>query len=252
MIPSKLFKDIIKYLYSNIDYSKLSSDDYSKLVNDIKSINKKYDINIDPYQIIYIRDTFIYLLSKTKGTYAHRIGEYIFLEYNNNVNIINIAHKYNIPPIDIVHQILIELKHESHDIEKIIKEKKLPKDIQKQMSLINKYNPNTWFDVKVPKLTEKINKLNSNYKTKKDLKKHGKCPDILFDSECLYKDNKKIKWIVFRPYILFDCDLHIRDIQKIVNNFNRFGNGLILYNDILCSKSFIKKINTYIDTFINF
>lgn len=247
-IPSKALKDINKYFNENVKYSKLTTVERSHLINDIATICKKHEITISPLQMIAMRDTFIYLLSKTKGTMAHRLGDNIIADYKSKMAILKIAEKYELPPMAIVNQILIENKHESHKIEKMIKKQSMPKEIQGQMLEIMKIDPLFWFPCNVPNIHSKLDKLKCAYKLKYDLRKMGKCPDILFDNKCTYK-RRSFTWIVFKPYILFDSSLHIHDIQKTVNNFSRFGTGLILYNDIICSRSFIKKIDSYVDTY---
>lgn len=248
MISSKALKDINKYFDSNVKYSKLTTIERSVIISNINRICVTYKIQISPLKIINMRDTFIYLTSKTKGTYAHRIGDNIFIDYKNKIPIMDIAKKYELPPMSIVYQILIETKHETHKIEKMIKKQLLPKEIQVQMSDIMKNDPMFWFPCNIPNIHSKLNNLNCSYKLKYDLKKQGKCPDILFDSVCTFH-RKKFNWIVFKPYILFDSSLHLHDIQKTIINFSRFGTGLILYNDIICSRSFIKKIDAYVDTY---
>lgn len=247
-IPSKALKDINKYLNKNVKYNKLTTIERICLITDITAICKAHKITISPLHIIAMRDTFIYLLSKTKGTLAHRLGDNIIIDYNGKMYIIDIAKKYNLPPMAIVNQILIENKYESHKIEKMIKKQKLPKDIQGQMPEIMKIDPLFWFPCNIPNIHNKLNKLQCTYQIKYDLRKMGKCPDILFDNKCTFK-RRSFSWIVFKPYILFDSTLHLHDIQKTVNNFSRFGTGLILYTDIICSKSFIKKIESYIDVY---
>lgn len=247
-IPSKALKDINKYFNKHVKYGKLTTIERIQLINDTITICKGHKIEISPMQLITMRDTFIYLLSKTKGTLAHRLGDNIMIDYNSKMSIINIAEKYDLPPMAIVNQILIENKYESHKIEKMIKKQKLPKDIQGQMTEIMKIDPLFWFPCNIPNIHNKLNKLHCAYQIKYDLRKMGKCPDILFDNKCTYK-RKSFSWIVFKPYILFDSPLHLHDIQKTVNNFSRFGTGLILYNDIVCSKSFIKKIESHVDVY---
>lgn len=247
-ISSRTLKHINKYFNEKVEYNKLNTIEIAKLISDITDICKKNNSVISPSIIIDMRNTYIFLLSKTRGTFAHKIGDLILLDYIHKTPIIDIAKKYKLPSMSVVNQILIETKHESHKIEKMIKKKMLPKEIQIQMSEIMKNDPIFWFNYNIPNIHDKINKLNCAYKLKYDLKKYGKCPDILFDNECIYK-RKIFRWIVFKPYILFDSSLHIHDIQKTINNFKRFGQGIILYNNILCSKSFIKKIEIYVDIY---
>ena len=80
------------------------------------------------------------------------------------------------------------------------------------------------------------------------LGKYGKCPDVLFDEICVFK-SIKFKWIIFKPYILFDNTLHLLDIKKNIIYFNKYGPGLLLYNEILCSKTFLRKININVKTY---
>lgn len=247
-IPSKAFKDINKIFSERVKYSRLTIVERSEIISHLIVINNQYGINISPLHILAMRDTFIYLLSKTKGTMAHRLGDVIISDYKSKIPIINIAKKYELPPMSIVRQILIETKHESHKIDNMIKKKTFPKEMQSQMFDIMTNDPTFWFPCNIPNIHNKLNKLKCTYKLKYDMKKSGKCPDILFDSVCTYK-RRSFNWIVFKPYVLFDSSLHIHDIQKTINNFSRFGTGLILYNEIVCSKSFIKKINVYVDTY---
>lgn len=247
-IPSKAFKDINKIFNERVKYSRLTIVERSEIISDLVLINHRHGININPLYMLAMRDTFIYLLSKTKGTMAHRLGDVILLEYKSKIPIVNISKKYELPPMSIVRQILIETKHESHKIDNMIKRKIFPKEMQPQMPDIMKNDPTFWFPCNIPNIHSKLSKLKCDYKLKYDLRKSGKCPDIMFDSACTYK-RKTFNWIVFKPYILFDNNLHIHDIQKVISNFSRFGTGLILYNEIVCSKSFIKKINVYVDTY---
>lgn len=247
-ISGKALKEIIAYFNEHVVYNKLTTIECNKMIYDISAINRKHEIIISPSNIILMRDTFIYLLSKTKGTMAHRLGDIILYEYKHKEKILDIAKKYNLPPMAVISQILIETKHESHKIEKMMERGTLPREIQKQMKEIIENDPKFWFIRTVPNIHNKLGKLNCKYKLKYDLKHNGKCPDILFDNRCTYK-RRSFNWIVFKPYVLFNSHLHIHDIQKTINNFSRFGTGLILYNDIICSVSFIKTIHVHIDTY---
>lgn len=248
IISSKILKDIVKFFMEHINYKKLTNIDIALYTNKIDTINKLYKTNISHSQIIDMRNAFIFLLAKTKGTLAHRLGDKIYTEYKNKNAIIDISKKYVLPTMTIVRQILIELKYESHKIETIIKKNAFPKDIQAQLPSILKNDPIFWYVSNIPKIYNKINKLNTEYTIKYDLIKFGKCPDILFNKICQYK-RKEFIWIVFKPYILFDSYLHMHDIEKIINNFKRYGPGLILYTDIICSNSFIKKLHTTVEIY---
>lgn len=248
IIPNKAIKDIIKIINENIQYNKLPVIEQNKFISKILSINCGNDINLNPHQIIYIRDTYILLLSKTKGTEAHKIGDKILLDYKNKVPILNIANKYELPPMAIVYQILIEKKYESHVIAKMINKRKLSKTILNQFNEIIPYDPAIWYPYNIPNIYPKINRLNCTYQIKYDFQKLGKHPDILFLNPCTYK-HKTFSWIITKPYILFDCKLHLHDIQKNINNFSKYGVGLILYNEIICSNSFLKKIHAYVETY---
>lgn len=247
IISSKILKYIIKIIENNyINYTKLSNIDKNKLNNDLISINDKYNINLSLMQILMMRDTYICLLAKTKGVIAHRLGEYIITDYNNNIPISDISKKYNLPSMTIIYQILIENKNESHKIDKIIKNNLLPKPIQDQMTQISKLDPILWYDYNIPSIDNELKKIKCSYKSYHNIS--NKFPNILFEKICFYK-GKVFKWIVYKSYVLFNSNLHIHDINKIIKKFQKFGPGLILYNDIICSESFIKKININIDTY---
>lgn len=254
IVPSKAIKDINNIFNSNIKYSILSVNERNELAHQIININNKYDINVLPQQIIEIRNTFIFLLSKTQGTRAHRLGDEIMNNYKSKMTIIDIANTYGLPPMSIVYQILIEKKYESHIIDNMMKKHKLPKDIQSQLADIVSCDPAFWYSCNIPNIYSKLNRLKCNIKVKYDIKKEintDKCPDILIDEDgkpCVYK-RQKFHWIVFKPYILFDNYLHTHDIQKTINNHSQLGTGLILYKDIICSKSYIKKMNVCINTY---
>lgn len=250
ILKSKHIKIINKYLNDHINYSKLTNSQKNTLITDILLLLDQNNIYLAPNRILTIRDTFIYLLSKTKGTIAHKYGEFIFTDFNNSISVIDISKKYKIPPMAVLNQILIELKYESHKIEKIIKKQSLPKEIYLHIQLTELINmdPQHWYNYNVPNIYDMLLNIKCSFTLKKNNKKNGKYPDVLFDNICDYK-GQLFNWMVFKPYTLFDSTLHYRDIQKTLNNFNKLGTGIILYNDIICSKSFLKKIGVYVDLY---
>ena len=254
LLSSSILKDLNAALNNYNKYNKLSTMEQDNLVSNLNILNNKYKIVIQPQQIIYMRDTYVYLLSKTKGTQAHRVGDNIIVQYNKGIFIMDIAEQYNLPPMTVVRQILIEKKYESHKIDAMIKRYALPNPMLPQLSNILRNDPSFWFQYKHPNIYNKLHKLQCNIKIKYDIKKEKniiKSPDILIDEQgkpCVFK-KQLFHWIVFKPYILFDNYLHQHDIQKTINNFGHYGSGLILYNDIICSRSFLKKVDVSVNTY---
>ena len=245
IIPSDSMKKINNYLNTIQTYSKITIKEQNSLLKLLKEINNG-DVKILPSQLIDIRDCYVYLLSKTKGTLTHRLGSDIYKDYSNKMSITDIAKKYNVPSINVLYQILIEKKQESHVIYKTITHlNSLQNGFKSQIGDIINNSPSYWYYKAIPNIH---NKIKNKYVTKYDMKKNGKSPDILFIEPLQYK-RKMINWIVFKPYILFDNKLHYNDIKKVINNFQHLGNGIILYNDIICTQYFMKKININIDTY---
>jgi hypothetical protein len=243
-IPSAFFNELNRYIHKNLEYySELNNKDKIEFNQFIKSLNKKYEITLDFNKVIEMRNVYIYLLSKRKGIIANRYGEKIITEYNASHNIVEIANKYNLPPMSILYQILIEQKNESHNIKKIIKRRMYPEIILKQMPLIEKLDPGHWFINKkfnLPSIVKKIN-VKCIYGIKRS-------PKIKIIDPFLINDDL-ITWVDVKPYILFDNIISLVDANKTYNKYQHMGMGLILYSDIICSSAFIKKIKANINVF---
>lgn len=246
MISSKLLKTLNAFICKNLEYySPLTAEDQKKLVDFLHEHNVT---ELTPLKVIEMRNIYMYILSKTKGTLANRYGDNIYNDYKNKELIVDIANKYELPPMSVLYQILIELKNESHKISKLLADKtKLPKDIQDQLKSVMLSDPELWLPVHRINIYDHIKKLDVPFVY--DINpKHGKMPNILFNEPFTYK-KKTFKWIEIKKYMLFDNKLLLSDANKTINKFSRFGHGLILYSDIKCSRSFLKKINAYIDTY---
>lgn len=207
----------------------------------IKKFLNETKIQIPISILIEIRDVYMYLLSKSKGTLANKLGEKIFMHYNNKKPILEIANIYSLPPFSILYQILIELKHETHVIEKMLKNPTLlPNDIKKQLKCIKNSIPEQW----LPKYSISIRKVIFN------AKKMGGIINnlfIRFNKLIVYK-NKVFIWIDICPYILFDHSLQFKQIRRTNLKYKHIGPGLILFPNIVCSHAFIKQcgnIETY-------
>jgi hypothetical protein len=237
IVPSRVLKVIIKLITKFNTWTKISNNEYNEAINELKNINIKYKTNITINHYINIRNTYILLLFKTTGIIIHRLGDDIIKDYNNDISILQISKKYNFSPLSIIYQILIELKYESHKIEKMFKKNTLPKNIQNQISNISQYDPIEWFPYIKLNITDKLKKIKCKY----NIVKINKEKLVLFDNKCKY-NNVIFNWIMIKSYTLFNTELHLYDIQKTINKFKKYGNGVILYYDIICSKSFVKKI----------
>lgn len=246
---SKVFNEINKFIHDNLEYyDQLSVPDHHKIICFVSNINKKYNISINLLKFIEMRNLHIYMLSKTKGTLANKYGESIYNDYKNNESIVSIASKYKLPPISILYQILIELKNETHNIDKLLMDnKKLPKQIQTQMRDIMTLNPILWIPKYHIDIYSIAKKINTNFEYNINLKNRKK-PNILFDKEYTYK-NISLQWIEVKYHMLYDNNLLLSDIKKILYKYNKYGKGLIVYSDIICSSSFKKKINVNINIY---
>lgn len=251
IVSKKVIKEIKKHI--NIHYDVITTEEKKELTDLCSKLNKENKkISLHIGQLVMIRNSFIYLLSKRVGTFVLKLGENIMKMYKDNMHIIDIAKHYNLPPMSIVCQILMESGLESHKIQKAInKPSLLPDDIQSQMKSIIRHDPMHWYQYKIPKIIDKINKLNCSYVIKQNTRHTGKQPSILFKSACEYNGNL-LNWIELKNYILFDDNIFLHDINKTLFNFNRFGHGLILFLDIVCTKSFINKLSVVIDTYTEF
>lgn len=249
---SKVLKEINKFINKNFEtYKILTHHDYNKIQEFLDEINKKYNTSFNITSFTKVRNTYMYFLSKTKGVLTSRYGDNIMEKYKNNEPIICIAELYKLPPKNVLYQILIELKIESHIINKLLTTNinKLPKNIQTQLQQITLSDPKVWISNDQALLNNKINciynkikELNIPFKYDINNKSY---PTILFESSCKYK-NITFTWIDIKKYILFDNDKILNDIDKTISKYSRYGIGLILFEDIICSKSFINKIKNKI------
>ena len=229
-------------------YSRIYPEDVKKIHKFLEEINGVITLK----QFINIRNIFMLMLSKRKGILATRYGTDIINMYKHKDGVIDIANKFQLPPMTVVNQILIELGKESHKVEFMVNNMtKLPKDIQNQMVQIIEMDPNNWVQTdnceNYSKLYYSLCKLNVEFSF--DIKpKGGKQPNILFKNPIIV-DKKQVYWIECRPYLLFDNNNLLTDATKIYNKFNSLGFGIILYTDIICSRSFLKKINNSVKSY---
>ena len=252
VISSKVLKDINNYIHKKLEYySKISNTDMKDIVNYLEYIFTKYNIKLDINKFIEMRDVYMYILSKSKGTLANKHGPEIINDYNKNIPIIKIAKRYKLPPMSILYQILIELKYESHIICKLLKSpSKLPKILRTQLPIVLKHTPLTWIRIPPIDIYSKIKKIQMPFIYDTSQTK-GKRPIIVFNELVVYK-KKSFQWIEIKPFMLFDNKLLLSDANKSFNKFQRFGHGLVLYTDIICSRSFMNKLKVSIDTYTFF
>lgn len=246
-----IISKLIKLIHSFSTYALLTLNEQLLLLEQLKKINSMFNINISNSQIICMRNTYVYLLFKKKGTKVHKYGENIYNDYNNKISIIDIANKYKLFPYQVFQQILIESKYDSDQIYKMMSfPNLLPLQMKKNAHILLDNNPNLWFNFNLPiqNVYNKLRKLNCEYIVKYDLKKLGKCPDIIMNKNITY-NNISFQWIEFKNYMIFDNNIILNDINHIATKYKRFGNGLLLYTDIICSKSFIKHLPVHIQSY---
>jgi hypothetical protein len=229
---NRLLKDINIFIHSNLEYySEIKQEDIIKITKFL--INQP--ISIDKF--IEMRNVYMYMLYKRKGVLTSRYGEQIIKKYHDNEPIIQIANKYKLPPFSVLYQILIELKYETHIIEKmLIHHKRLPNNIRSQLPEIIKSNPVLWLNTVKCNIYHDIKKIGTEF-----IYKQKSAPIILFKSTCTF--NKiRFDWIEIKKYMIFDNKYLLSDINKTAHKYAKYGNGLVLYSDIICSPTFIKKI----------
>jgi len=252
MYSTKILHEIISYIHKHLEYySKIQKKDISNYTIFIESINKKNNLQLSLEKMIDLRDVYIYFLANSKGIIASRYGNDIFNDYTKGLNILDIANKYNLPPISVLYQVLIEKQYEYHQIKELLADiDKLPIDLKNQMSIINKYNPSYWLNFdklcqtlhlwicsksQVIKKIKTITDIPFNYHTN-DL------PSIIFDTVVTYK-NLSFKWIIIKKHIIFNHPLIEKYIHKLIKKYNHLGQGLLIFTDIYCSKKFIQQFN---------
>lgn len=237
-------KDLNKFIHTNLEYySEINTDDIKK----IEQFLSKLPIKIQLNKFIEMRNLYMYMLSKRKGILTNRYGDYIIKRYHNNESIIQIANKYKLPPLSVLYQILIELKYETHVIEKMLTHtKRMPSIIQQQLSDINKTNPLLWLPSINVNIYNDIKKLGVEFEYKKKL-----APLVIFRVICSY--NKiQFNWIEIKKYMLFDNKLILMDINKTIHKYAKYGKGLVLFSDIICSPQFIKKLQCHVGNYMFF
>lgn len=231
---SKDIKKVLQFIHLRLEaYKPITNKDADLIRKFIKE--NKFPLSVD--QIIEIRNVYMYLLSKIKGTLASKLGEKIFNRYKNRESIIEIAKKYSLPPFSVLYQVLIELKNETHVIEKILQKPDImPPDLKKQLKDIKNTIPGKWLTNYYPI----IKKVLTHAKKIGNATINGLF--ISYDKITVYR-NKIFIWIEICPHILFDHTLQSQVINKINIKYKNRGPGIILFPNIICSTSFLKNYN---------
>lgn len=236
-------KEIQKHILNHlVYYSPIKQEHIYHIYDLLKKINNVLSFT----QIVYIRNLYMYMLSKRQGVVALRHGEEIYKLYKKDPqSIIKIAETYNLPPMNVVNQILCEIGKESHVIDNMMNKNnnRLPKNIQQQMPQLLQTDPAKWLNLDndinnrliYTLLTKKNIKFISNYSEGK------KVPSIVFDKTILF-DGRRIKWIELIPHGIYDNDFLFSEHRKIHYIFRKLGQGLVVYTCIICSKPFIEKM----------
>lgn len=250
MYSNRLISEVINYIHNKLEYyCEIEENDLKEYKKFIDNINKKHKTELNFDKMIVLRNTYIYFLANSKGTIVNKYGNDIITSYNEGISVINIATKYRLPPISVLYQILIEKQYEYHQIKKMLLEPKLlPVDLKKQMSDINKYNPNHWLNfnklcqaselwictkTSIVKKIKTISDVHFSYNM-------DNLPTIIFDKPISYKKINDIKWIDIRKHMIFNHKLIEHYINKIIKKYDHLGFGLIVFTDIYCSKKFLQ------------
>jgi hypothetical protein len=241
--------EIEKYIIKIINkkpyycYSKITNDELDNIYN---TILQKYNIdNLNKNIILSIRASYVknYMINNHKNINYN--NKKIIIDYNNNINILEISTRYDISPLNLLRFIFTNIY--SKKLTYLIKHKNILNKFDLiQLDLAIENDVYALIDNSVV-LTESINyeldiqkfldKHNIKYKTQDQLveeqtKLHGhpiSTPDFLIKSN-LYIDNHKINWIDAKNYYGANISFIKKSINKQILKYNKnYGYGCIIF-----------------------
>jgi hypothetical protein len=241
--------EIEKYIIKIINkkpyycYSKVNNDELDNIYN---TILQKYNIdNLNKNIILSIRASYIknHMINNHKNINYNK--KKIIMDYNNNINILEISTRYDISPLNLLR--FIFTNKYSKKLTYLIKHKNILNKFDLiQLDLAIENDIYALIDNSVV-LTESINyeldiqkfldKNNIKYKTQDQLveeqtKLYGhpiSTPDFLIKSN-LYIDNHKINWIDAKNYYGANISFIKKSINKQILKYNKnYGYGCIIF-----------------------
>jgi hypothetical protein len=244
-ISDEIEKYIIKIINKKpyYSYSKINNDELDNIYN---TILQKYNIdNLNKNIILSIRASYVknHMINNHKNINYNK--KKIIMDYNNNINILEISTRYDISPLNLLRYIFSS-KY-SKKLTYLIKHKNILNKFDLiQLDLAIDNDIYALVDNSVV-LTESINyeldiqkfldKHDIKYKTQDQLveeqiKLYGRpisTPDFLIKSN-LFIDNKKINWIDAKNYYGANISFIKKSINKQILKYNKnYGYGCIIF-----------------------
>ncbi len=235
--PSEMMHECVKIVNSIDGFGMFTDKDLEDMKNISKQLIKKYGVEITQHQLNSIRN--IELAEKSRKVFKNifKVKENIKKDLENNMNILAISEKYNIPPMQIVKQFNLNEFFEKEDI-----------NSKYSGSVINKQAKT--FEKQVEEL---LRKNNISFKTEDDFrneKSQGLTPDFYFEIP-LEINNTVIHWMDVKNYPMYDSPLLLTKVVNQIKKYTKeFGFGAVLFNGGVLKNSKIFHENALVLTII--
>lgn len=246
IIEKNIIKDSIeKYIIKKLNkkppniYTFMNEEELNYIHDSIK---KKFNITIDKNIILSIRSSY------TKNhiiNSSSKINKKSVIQDYNNITILKLCKKYDIPPLNILRIVFME-KYKMK-LDKMLINKNILTYDKEQLDRAMKYDKYTnldnmisqrkarEFEIKIEDFLKKNNVkyIDQGELVKQQIKSHGyafNTPDFLILSD-LYINNFKINWIDAKNYYGSNINFDVKLIKKQVGKYiSKYGSGCIIFN----------------------
>jgi hypothetical protein len=245
---SKMIDECVDFVKTLSGYGPVNADQIKNIQDFTEKINGKYSTKILPKNIISIRNIELAIKIRDEGNKIGFFKDIIIDKYrNNDLNILELSEKIKISPMNIVRQLLTELKIPIGSVEKF----NIPDNILNQINIARKYDISSDLNAadtknRAQEYEDKV----CNFLRKKEIKfitedelRHKQIleigrpyltPDILLKEPIFINTSDsnptKIYWIDAKNYTLYYNNLVISGLKKqAIKYTNYFGPGAMVF-----------------------
>jgi len=199
------------------------------------------DTGLRPDQLLALRDTETTFLSQTGGVRALQLGSDLAAEHARGATVLDLAKKYDLPPLAIAKQLLLETRYDAPTVRRLLREPTaLPPRLAAELPAILAADlssaPNQMATAAAAAAFERsvaarLRKLGVRFRTEDELKERGAAltPDILLTTPVRINGHP-VHWIDAKNYMWYGSRLTATSLARQAMKYAAaFGPGAMVF-----------------------
>lgn len=255
--PKKMVAAAIKFVRKLPGFGPVTDRERELLAAEAARLSKQHSATITGPQLVSIRNMEVALTAQRSGVRAQRFGEEIAKANRRGDSVLAIAARYNLPPVAVLRQILIEDGHSAQAVCAMISDPaRLPEKLQREADAVFKADMGSRYNATrvranaatyEDKLAEYLRGIGLKFLTEDEIRlAHEErrssgpllTPDYLL-TEKVRINGAPVHWIDAKAYAMYGSKLVAKGLVKQATKYNRaFGPGAMVFRGgVMCDAS---------------